>query len=490
MKKKFLKITSFILAVALSFTAFYYVYSFKYLDSIFKVKMFYEQEENTVDVLVLGSSHAYQGINTAVLWQEYGIAAYDLCGPAQPIWNTYFYLVEALKTQTPKVIILDAYTLHYSTEYGELGFAIKNTYGLKWSQNKIDAIKTSIDTSTTGIQYFVELMQFHSKYSDLAKSDFSFYMGNKWMYENHKGFYCYFKTAAVEERDFSDVTEGAYMLPKVEEYYRKILELAKSLNIPVIVTGIPFAADNYHIKFFNTAAAIAQEYDAVFLNFLTDYKSQINLDYSTDFADNQHLNYLGNTKLTKYLGRVLSRYYSIPDRRGNSRYDSWAYDADVYQKQLENHNVKSIDNLPDFADVIKNERYITVMTESVSPDIEIFAFAKLYVADLFAELGIENERMYEGGIWIFKNGAVDYYNDSDDLDFIKSFRLSSDVTANIQNQLRTVDDERSITTSAIRVNKSQQTKVNHGLNIYIFDTLTDSTVDGIGFNYSDATLKR
>ena len=116
MKKTFLRIISFLAAFILAFAGMVNVLDFKYLDSIFKIDSFYKLEDNTVDVLTIGSSHAYQGINTAVLWSEYGIASFNLCGAAQPIWNTYYYLEEALKTQTPKVIILDTYYLHMSDD--------------------------------------------------------------------------------------------------------------------------------------------------------------------------------------------------------------------------------------------------------------------------------------------------------------------------------------------------------------------------------------
>ena len=159
MKKNFLKITSFVLVFALTITGALYALNFKYLDSVYKFDAFYDLPENSVDVLVLGSSHAYQGINTAVLWKEFGYSAFNLCGAAQPIWNTYFYLEEALKTQTPKVIILDIYTLCYSADYSESSFAIKNTYGMKWSETKKDAIKASFDIEEDDYQYFIELLQ-------------------------------------------------------------------------------------------------------------------------------------------------------------------------------------------------------------------------------------------------------------------------------------------------------------------------------------------
>ena len=233
MKKNFFKITAFLLAVVFTFLSFYNVYSFKYLDSVFKMKMFYEQEDNTVDVLVLGSSHIYQGFNTAVLWKQYGYAAYNLCGAAQPLWNTYYYLEEALKTQNPQVIILDVFTLSYTGEYGDTSYAIKNTYGLKWSQTKIDAIKTSFDMEKAGYQYFFEVLQYHSKYSDLKKTDFYPYQANKDMYENHKGFYCYFRTEAVKEREAAR-TEPKKEMKQLYESAMACCEQLRAGNIHVI----------------------------------------------------------------------------------------------------------------------------------------------------------------------------------------------------------------------------------------------------------------
>lgn len=490
MKKKFFKITAFLLAVVLTFIGFYNVFNFKYLDSVYKVKSFYKQEENTVDVLVLGSSHIYQGFNTAVLWEEYGYAAFNLCGAAQPIWNTYYYLEEALKTQTPKVIILDTYTLHYSDEYGESSFAIKNTYGLKWSQTKIDAIKASFNTEESGNQYFFEVLQYHSRYSDLNKNDFYPYQTNKAMYENHKGFYCYFNSKAVTEKDFSEITYLNEMIEKVEEYYRKIIELAQSNNIPIIITAIPFAAENYHQGFFNTAEAIADEYGVPFYNFLSEYKEELGIDYSTDFADSQHLNYLGNTKVTRFFGDLLKKNYNIPDRRGDEKYASWDADADVYYKQLENRNVKNIQDIKEYAKAIQNERYVTVITESLNSYNSLSQGCKNLSASFFETLGIPEDEYKNGGMWVIRNGEAEYYNACDSENFIKTVKLSRFDTACVKADLRALSEDENIQTNTIHVNKNEQTKVTHGLNIYVYDTFTMSGVDVMSLNYENGSFSR
>ena len=70
----------------------------------------YEPPKNSVDIVVLGSSHVHYGVNTAKLCDEYGISAFDFSSAEQPLWISYYYLKEMCKTQKPKVVVLDFFT--------------------------------------------------------------------------------------------------------------------------------------------------------------------------------------------------------------------------------------------------------------------------------------------------------------------------------------------------------------------------------------------
>ncbi len=494
MVKKFFKITSFLLVFVLLFSVSNYALSFKYLDSTYKLESFYRLEDDTVDVLVLGSSHAYQGINTAIMWKEFGYSTFNLCGPAQPIWNTYYYLEEALKTQSPKVIILDTYMLYVSDEYSESSYAIKNTYGLKWSQTKVDAINASFDTENTGYQYFFSLLQYHSRYSDLSQNDFYFYQGKKAMYENHMGFYCSFNTENVADNDYTELTECSELPEKTENYYRKIIELAQSEGITLLITAIPFKADSFNIKYINEAQRIAEEYGVPFYNFLREYKEALGIDYSTDFADNQHLNHLGNTKLTNFFGELITMEYTVPDKRGNQRYSAWDADAEVYYDQLENHNVKKIESLGGYLSVFDNDRYTIIVTHTCDDYDSLSNSTKDAAYMFFLSLGITDYKT--GGLWVFKNGELSDYEDFSNTDYSKSIRLSKSHTAHVKTtsvQIKSDDeteDGKILYSKKTFVNKSDQTKVVEGINIYVYDTLTESTVDSIGFSYTTGKFVR
>ena len=489
MKKKFLKIVSFLLVFVLTITAYMTALDFKYLDSVFKFDAFYELPENSVDVLVLGSSHAYQGVNTAVLWKEYGYSAFNLCGAAQPIWNTYYYLEEALKTQTPKVIILDIYSMHYSTEYGEVSFAIKNTYGMKWSDTKKEAIEVSFDHSQTGIQYYIEALQYHSRYSDLNKTDFYPYQANRKMYENHKGFYCYFRTEAVKERDLNTVEYFNEVTDKCLLYYSMILDLAESKGIPVIVTAIPFDAENYHQGIFNTVELVtAEKNNVAFINFLTDYKDDVAIDYEKDFADKQHLNFRGNTKVTKFFGEYIKEHYNVPDNRGNEYYISWDKDAEVYYNQLENYLVTTKQSLGDYISVLHNTRYTTVISLS-SADMKSLPAKNTSVGKALLNTiapGFEGNT----GVWIIEDSSVLYSCDETKSGYSKSYNLGKTDGVLVKSVEKVFEEGTPITVNEIYFNKQKKTLTDHGMNILVYDNFTQTLVDVVCIDFGTGKFRK
>ncbi|MBQ4304600.1 MAG: hypothetical protein II774_08940, partial [Lachnospiraceae bacterium] len=65
---------------------------------------FYSMEENTVDVIFLGSSHCYSAFCPQYLYNEYGIRSYNLGSSQQCMTVAYYWLKEALQTQSPRVV--------------------------------------------------------------------------------------------------------------------------------------------------------------------------------------------------------------------------------------------------------------------------------------------------------------------------------------------------------------------------------------------------
>ncbi len=309
-----------ILRIALFLVLFCFVFylvdttlQFKYDDGITPMEDFYSYPEDSIDVIMLGSSHLGVNVDTTILANQYGIASYKLWGSTQPIWNAYYNLVEALKTQHPKVVVLEALGLAHDTEYYGSANAVKNTFGLRWSRNKVDAIQASFEPDEVMDALF-PLAQYHSRYAELEAKDFSYYFWDDPHSEHNTQNWD--AVCPMEEPSTSQKT-----LPlgdKQLKYLKKIIYLCEKNDIPLVVFTAPYTIPDEERARLNTANELLTEENIDQLDCLTNYKDY-GIDFSTDFGDTAgHLNSAGCAKLSSILGEYLRSHYDLPDRTGDA----------------------------------------------------------------------------------------------------------------------------------------------------------------------------
>ena len=282
----------------------------------------YFQAEDSIDVLTVGTSMAYAGINTNVLWEEYGIASYNLCSAEQPFWVSYYTIREVLKSQHPKVILLDAKPATYTRDYSKRGRTILSTFGIWGLDNRIGAILACVEEAKDARGYLLGLPEVHNRYSKLEASDFTWPTDNGGRGSSWKG---YIEQDNEENHQrpslvWNNVRRN--MNDRETEYARKIFELAKQEGIEIMLVGFPnpdYANDH---MYYNALWALAEEYGITGINY-NDPGLRFGLRYSSDFADWQHLNVKGSIKFSRKLAEDLKERYDIPDRRGEAGYESW-----------------------------------------------------------------------------------------------------------------------------------------------------------------------
>ena len=296
---------------------------------------FYSQPRDTVDVLVVGTSIGYAGINPNVLWEEYGIAAYDLCSAEQPFWFTYYQLKEALKTQRPKVILLDAKPAIYTQDYSKKGRIILSTYGSLSPENRIAAIRASLEDPAKLRDYLLMFPVLHNGYDKIEPQMLAFPPDNGGRGQNWKG---YIEVDMVEQHSRPSFVWNRVrrnINAREEEYVRKIFELAREENTPMFLVCLPnpdYANDHMYM---NYLWSLAEEYGVsgvegeVGINY-NQPDLRFGLRYSSCFADWQHLNVKGSVLFSKRLGEDLKARFDLPDRRGDERYASWQAAADEW----------------------------------------------------------------------------------------------------------------------------------------------------------------
>lgn len=334
MKKSIMRVTAFLLILGAVLWRVNYILSFKYDDGIYCMTKYYDQEEGTVDVLFLWSSHVFENVNTGSLWSEYGIASYIIGGGVQPIWNSYYNLKDALKTQKPELIVLENFMAIFGMDYISDETVIKNTYGLKWSKDKYEALKAGVREGEL-LDYTLDYTQYHTRYTDLNEQDFAKNKNNELYYESWKGFIINMATAPQTHMDVSGVTEREQLFDKAEKYYRMIIELAQENDIPILIMTAPYAEiSESEQRRYNTSGDIAAEYGVPYINFNL-YTDEIGLNFMDDVADRSHLNYRGTLKFTHCLGEKIKENFEITDRRGDDRFSSWDRNQAVITQMIE-----------------------------------------------------------------------------------------------------------------------------------------------------------
>lgn len=136
----------------------------------------YWQKKDTIDVIMMGTSHIHCNVNTALLWEKYGIAAYDYSGAEQPLWMTYFYLKELYKYQEPEVIVLDLYAPARFKEDYQYQWISESIYGMRFSFNKVEMLTVSVEPERM-LNYFPSFAVYHGRYDDLQEEDFENFSG-------------------------------------------------------------------------------------------------------------------------------------------------------------------------------------------------------------------------------------------------------------------------------------------------------------------------
>lgn len=325
---KMTQCTIFLILFIIQFWFLNKVFILKRNDGITPMQHLYAQKKNTIDVLFCGPSLMGLGIDIDELWYDYGIAGYNLWGSVQPFWNCYFELKEALKYQSPKVVVLEVSPATYSYEYQDDSRQLCNTQGMSFGKNFLEAIKVS-GSKDRYLELLFGIRTFHSRYKELSANDFTHFPWSKES-KTDKGCAYPYNHAKMDLTDISDVTDEKKIFPKEEKYLRLFIELCQKKKISILLIKTPSQNRRDEAPYYNYIAKIADEYKIHFLD--SNRIEEIGF-VEDDSYDGGHINIWGMRKLTSYIGNILSADYHIPDRRINFKYESWNDFHDVVQKQ-------------------------------------------------------------------------------------------------------------------------------------------------------------
>lgn len=322
-----------ILAVTIYFLSS--ILGFKSPHGIDQLEGLYWQPQESMNVVVMGTSHVHCGVNTGLLWEKYEIPAYDYSGAEQPLWMTYYYMKELFKYQSPKVIVMDVYgPARYKEDY-QYEWIGENIHGMKFSLNKLAMLFTSVELGKIS-KYFPSFTLYHHRYDDLDEEDFTSFFWNEKEKEDFKGYTPYWNKRAQirpEESALEAVEPGGLTL-KSEKYLRKMIHLAKEKECELVLVVIPYVETAEDRKTYLEIEEIAKEEGITFINY-NEYYDEMGLNFENDFNDESHLNYWGSCKFTDYFGAFLATLEGTVKENHSEGYESWDDNVALILDELE-----------------------------------------------------------------------------------------------------------------------------------------------------------
>jgi len=327
-----------------------------------KLKYYYNELKNNIDVLILGTSHSSRGILPMEMYEAFGIKSYNLSTSVQPIEASYFTLFEAIKDHTPKVVILDASNLYINDEDPSRWKTALDE--MKIGKNKKNLaqeyLKKYTETGESIFELLFPLLGYHSRWKELSKQDISFYNINKTSF-GKGGMMCTGIWGSVSIDEMNSIANGLLQNTEMStygynmneyserleeniiystnisseniEWLLKIKDLCDKYKIQLVMVKVPcvYSPQSYNsawtIQKSEMMHNICNEYGITYYDIL--YDTDINFDCAKDSYDGgMHLNFYGAQKVSINLANYLKQHYELSFENN----EQWDTDLIHYQK--------------------------------------------------------------------------------------------------------------------------------------------------------------
>jgi len=292
----------------------------------------YYSDAHRNDVLIIGDCEVYENISPVTLWEDFGIPSYIRGNAKQLMWQSCAMLEDALRCETPKVVILSVLAMMYgepqrdSEAYNRLALD-----GMRWSRTKYEAIRASMLPDESVASYVLPLLRFHDRWNELDKTDWQYFFAKRQV--GIAGFVMRSDVLPLDGSDEPILRPNYDFGDMAWEYLDKLADLCAERGIQLVLFKAPSLTPHWYGEWDAQMVQYAQEHSLAYLNAL-DKADDIGLDFAVDTYDaGLHLNRQGAEKMARYLGEYLRENCpALEDRRGEEALEQdWAMKSAQYR---------------------------------------------------------------------------------------------------------------------------------------------------------------
>lgn len=265
------------------------------------------EPNRSLDAVFIGDSEAFSSFSPLQMWGEHGFTSYVSATSGQRLTYGYCLLEKALLSQKPKVVVFETNSIFAPIEPDD---AILSLF-----QNKLP------------------VLEYHDRWKRLGAQDFAGKPLATWS-DPLKGL--------VVNRGVNPADAANHMAPSDEalpvnvvnrQYLIAMVKLCKANGVTPVLVSTPSTV-NWNTARHNSITELAKELGVDYYD-LNMGPNKVPIDWNADTYDKgDHLNLSGATKVSAYLGKLLSEKYGLPDHRSNTAFSQWSASFEKYKQQI------------------------------------------------------------------------------------------------------------------------------------------------------------
>ena len=267
-----------------------------------ELKSVFAEDDNTLDALVVGHSGVLYGSSPMEMYDAYGITSYNLAKTTQAPFEAYHTILEVLKHQSPKVIVLNIDEFTY---------------------DKFDNL-----AKITGLDFLNKafpIFNVHTRWKYIAEDQVI-------PRSITKNYCCYATIKPYKGHKKMEPTDKVHEIIKPwRKYLDKICDLCEEKGIGIIFVEYP-TKTFWNYKRHNGFQIFADNRGIKFIDFNL-LEEEIGLDWSHDTCDKgDHMNAYGAKKCSLYVAKYITETYGLINHRGEEKYAKWEEDLQKYRE--------------------------------------------------------------------------------------------------------------------------------------------------------------
>ena len=295
---------------------------FLYKDNnYFNYQNFVRQKENSIDILVMGSSHSIDSIDSVELGkklQEEGLSlsVFNMSITGMRIEQIVYRFEEALKTQKPELLIVETFSfvpISYSNEETTRRYALDY---MPLTQEKVQFIENKVEDKSS---FYVPFIKYHTRWMELNKEDFQV-LSDKWVEEKsrYNGILagekpdCQGERDTYLEQDFQAIAERRELEAAQKEDLEYLIELARENDFKILFLSVPYKIqmDFPSVELIKCNNYLQENYVDDEWIYMLDLNEKMNeLQWNYDYMqDEGHVNNKGREIVMNHLAQYIGTY--------------------------------------------------------------------------------------------------------------------------------------------------------------------------------------